>query len=86
MTLKKGQILALFSFFFLKFGLACRKIDASQGFWYQRVGADMLSRNSPPPICITTDVSVIAHFPKFSSRPSPEIRASLENLHFWNPR
>ena len=48
MTLKKGQILDLF-YFFLKFSLACRKIEASQGFWYQGVGADMLFRNLPPP-------------------------------------
>ena len=42
-----GQILALFHVF-LKIGLACRKIEVSQGFWYQGVGADMLFRNSPP--------------------------------------
>ena len=50
-TLKKGQILAWklsFSFFFLKFGRACRKIEASQGFWYQGVEADILFRNWPP--------------------------------------
>ena len=46
--LKKGQILAFFHFF-LKFGQACRKIEASQGFWHQGVGVDMLFRNSPPP-------------------------------------
>ena len=34
-----------FSFFFPKFGLACRKIEASQGIWYQGVGADILFRN-----------------------------------------
>ena len=45
---KKGQILALFHVF-LKIGLACRKIEISQGFWYQGVGADMLFRNSPLP-------------------------------------
>ena len=28
--------------FFLKFGLACRKIEASQGFWYQGVGTNIL--------------------------------------------
>ena len=62
MTLKKSQILALFHFL-LKIGLACRKINASQGFWYQGVGADMLFQNSSPPICITIDIPVIAHFP-----------------------
>ena len=61
-TLKKGQILAFFHFF-LKFGLACRKIEVSQGFWYQGVGDDILFPNSPPPICITIDVPAIAHFP-----------------------
>ena len=44
-TLKKGQIFGSFNFF-LEIGLACRKIEASQGFWYQGVGADMLFRNS----------------------------------------
>ena len=38
-----------FFMFFLKFGLACRKIEASQGFYYQGVGANMLFRNSLPP-------------------------------------
>ena len=45
---KKGSNFGSFSFF-LKIGLACKKIEASQGFLYQRVGADMLFRNSPPP-------------------------------------
>ena len=31
-----------FHFFFLKFGLACGKFEASQGFWYQGVRADIL--------------------------------------------
>ena len=73
MTLKKGQILT-FSHFFLKVGLACRKIEASQGFWYQGVDANMLFQNSPPLICITIDVPVIAHFPKFSA---------LSFITFW---
>ena len=47
-TLKKGRILALLHFF-LQFGLSCKKREASQGFWYQEVGADMLFRNEPPP-------------------------------------
>ena len=38
-----------FHFFLLKFGLANRKIEASQGFWYQGVGADILFRNSSSP-------------------------------------
>ena len=81
-TLKKGQILAFFQFF-LKFRLACRKIKASQGFWYQGAGADMLFRKSPStPICIPKVVPVTAHFPKFSRRLSPEIRASLEKSIF----
>ena len=29
---------------FLKFGLACRKIEASQELWYQGIGADILFR------------------------------------------
>ena len=77
-----GQILALFHFF-QKIGLGCRKIEASQGFWYQGVGADMLFQNSLPPICITIDVPVIAHFPKFSGRPSLETRASLEKNYIF---
>ena len=40
-----------FFIFFLKFGVACRKIEVSQGFWYQGVGADIPFQNSPPPIC-----------------------------------
>ena len=36
------KIEVLFSFFFLKFGLACRKIETSQGFWYQGLEADIL--------------------------------------------
>ena len=44
----------------------------------------MFFQNSPPPICITIDVPVIAHFPKFFGRPSPEIRASLEKIYFWD--
>ena len=28
---------------------ACRKIEESQGFWYQGVGTDMLFRDLPPP-------------------------------------
>ena len=57
-----GLKIEFFHFFFLKFGLACRNIEASQGFWYQGVGTDILFRNSPLPICITIDVPVIAHF------------------------
>ena len=60
-TLKKGQTLAFFHFS-LRFGQASKKIEASQGFWYERVGANMLFRNSTPPVCITIDVPVIAHF------------------------
>ena len=52
--------------FFLKFDLACRKILASQGFWYQGLGALLL------PIS-----------PKFSDRPSPELRASMENNYIF---
>ena len=77
----KGQILALFHFF-LKFGLACRKIEASQGFWYQGVGADMLFRNSQSPIWITVDSLLLPIFSKFSGRPSPEIRTSMESSIF----
>ena len=76
----KCQILALFHFS-LKFGLACRKTEASQGFWYQGVGADMLFRNSPSPICITIDSLLLPIFPKFSSRPSPEIETSIEKFY-----
>ena len=48
-TLKKGQILAWkLRVFSLKFGLACRKIEASQGFWYQGARVDILFQNSPP--------------------------------------
>ena len=70
----------VFSLLFLKFGLTCWKIEASQGFWYQGLGGDILFRNSPPPIRIRIDVPVIAYFPKFSGLPSPEIRASLEKI------
>ena len=34
-----------FFHFFQKFRLACRKVEASQGFWYQGVGTDILFRN-----------------------------------------
>ena len=67
----------LFSFI-LKIGLACKKIETSQGFWYQGVGADMLFRNSQPPVWITINVPVLLIFPKISGRPFPEVRASLE--------
>ena len=40
-----GLKLELFHFFSIKFGLVCRKIEASQGFWYQGIGADILFRN-----------------------------------------
>ena len=82
--LKKGSNFGSF-LFFLKIGLACRKLEASQGFWYQGVGTDMLFQNSLPPIFITIDVPVLPIFPKFSGRPSPEIRASLEKIYFWDP-
>ena len=67
-TLKKGQIFGLkilffFHFFFLKFGLACRRIEASQGFWYQGAGLIFSFEIDDPPICITVDVPVIARFP-----------------------
>ena len=68
----KGQILAFFSYF-LKFGLACRKIEASQAFWYQGLVVNMVFRNSLLPVFITIDVPVIPVFPNFSGRPSPEI-------------
>ena len=31
---KFGLKIEFFHFFFLKFGLACRKVEASKGFWY----------------------------------------------------
>ena len=37
---KEGSNFGHFSFL-LKFGLACRKIEASQGFWYQGIGANV---------------------------------------------
>ena len=40
-----GLKIEFFHFFSLKFGLACRKVEASQGFWYQGVGTDILFRN-----------------------------------------
>ena len=49
--------------FFLKFGLASRKTEASQGFWYHGVGADILFETDHPPICIAIHDPVIAHFP-----------------------
>ena len=65
-TLKKRSNFGLkieFFISFLKFDLACRKVEASQGFWYQGVDTDILFRNWSPPICITIDVPAIAHFP-----------------------
>ena len=40
-----GLRIEFFHFFSLKFGLACRKIETSQGFWYQGLKADILFRN-----------------------------------------
>ena len=34
-----------FFHFFLKFGLTSGKVEASQGFWYQGVGTDILFPN-----------------------------------------
>ena len=50
--------------FFLKFGLACRKIEASQGFWYQGVGTGQYSLSKlTTPDLHKRDVPIIAHFP-----------------------
>ena len=54
--------LEFFSLFFLKFGLAYRKVEASQGFLYQGVRTDLLFRNSPPSELQAIDVPVIDHF------------------------
>ena len=76
-----------FFIFFSKFCVACRKNETSQGIWYQRVGGDVLFRNSPPQTCITIDVLVLPIFPKFSGRPPKKIRASLGKiLYFGGPR
>ena len=73
----------VFTFFFLSFGLACRKIEAPQRFWYQRVVANIVFRNWPRLICITIDVPVLENFPKILCRLSPEIRASLKKINFY---
>ena len=56
----KIEFLHIFS---LKFDLPCRKIEASQGFWYQGVEADIFFPNLPLSICIKIIVPVTAHFP-----------------------
>ena len=47
-SVKEGQILVQnlsFSFFPPKIDLVCRKTEASEGFWYQGVEADILLRS-----------------------------------------
>ena len=43
----------------------------------------MFSFNIDLPICIGVNVPVIAYFPKFSGRPSLEIRTSLEKNYIF---
>ena len=58
-----GLKIEFFHYFFLKFGLPCRKGEASQRFWYQEVGLIFCFEIDYGPICITIYVPVIAHFP-----------------------
>ena len=51
-----------FFIFFLKFSLVSRTIETSK-ILVPGGRADIFFRNRPPPICITIDVHVIAHFP-----------------------
>ena len=80
--LNEDQILALFHFF-LKIGLACRKIEASKDFG-TRVGADMLFRNSPPPELHNNRCSCYCPFSlNFPAVLPSEIRASLEKIYIF---
>ena len=64
--------------FFLKFGLACRKMEASQGFWYQGVWADILIRNGPLPH-LHKQFPISQNFPAV---PPPKLGPPLKKLYF----
>ena len=57
-----GLKIEFFHFYPLKFGLAWRKIEVSQGFWYQGVGLIFSFEIDNPQIPITIDLHVIDHF------------------------